>query len=151
MQFYKVAPIRLEGAALLGTPCIAVTECPYFPPALTACFMISSLRGKIPYTMPLTFPPNCCTNPRKWRCLRTVALLATSVPGSAAPRLTSDCHISDKDVPSHVIQDTIIALTCLSQSRSRINYIYISFISLVCLHLSTGIDLSQINIVGKMR
>ena len=85
MQYYKVEAIQLEGATLLGTPCIAASECPHFPPALTACFMASSLCGKIRFIMLSTFPLNGCINPRKWRCLRTMSLVATSVPVSAAP------------------------------------------------------------------
>jgi hypothetical protein len=103
MQYYKVEPIQLEGAASFGTPRIAASlgtlriaaslgthriaasECPHFPPALTACFMTSSLRGKIRFIMLLTFPLNGCINPRKWRCQRTMSLLATAVPASRPP------------------------------------------------------------------
>lgn len=62
MQYKKFELIQLEGAASLATLCIAVSECSYFPPALTACFTIY-LRGKTPFITLSTFTLNCPVNP----------------------------------------------------------------------------------------
>ena len=62
MQHKKVELIQFEGAALLVTPCIAVSECSYFPPALTAYFMMS-LHGKSPFITLSTFTLNCSVDP----------------------------------------------------------------------------------------